>query len=112
MFLKLGSIKKAIPTSPSSESIPRGEKSGQIRVNPGQARVPKSRPGHNPGHENGPFSMTRVALDPPFLTRATALCTKGFKTCVEIGSSEHDLDVHFFTNSVTSDGVHGRNDDR
>jgi hypothetical protein len=39
-------------------------------------------------------------------------CTTGFKTCVGIGSSEHDLDVHFFTNSVASDGVNRRNDDR
>ncbi len=68
--MKLERIEKATPTSPSSESIPRGEKSGQIRVNPGQTRVIKSRPGSQPKSENGPGS-----LDPPFFTRATALGT-------------------------------------
>ena len=71
-----------------SLSMPRGEKSGQIRVNPGHARVLKSQPGSQPKNENGPFSMTRVALDPPFLTRATALntlgCSTSFLTFVEI----------------------------
>ena len=52
-----------------SLSMPRGEKSGQIRVNPGHARVLKSQPGSQPKNENGPFSMTRVALDPPFFTQ-------------------------------------------
>jgi hypothetical protein len=38
-------------------------------------------------------------------------CTTGFKTCVGIGSSGHDLDVQFFTNSITSNGVNGSNNE-
>lgn len=38
-------------------------------------------------------------------------CTTGFKTFVGIGSSGHDLDVEFFTNSITSNGVNGSNNE-
>ena len=46
---------------------------GKNRVKFGQTRVPKSRPRSQPKNENGPFLMTRVALDAPLLTRVTAL---------------------------------------
>jgi hypothetical protein len=43
------------------------------RVKFGSTRVQKSRPGLQPKNENGPYSMNRVALDPPFFIRVTAL---------------------------------------